>query len=170
MWSDTEKRNQLLVAALMFLIIIVIIVDVRSDVMAGSPLSHVAGELVVMTLSVVLLVMISFQTFRSMKQSLRHSERSLLAAKEEAEMWKSQVQAIKPSLSEALDKQFRAWSLTPSEEEIARLILKGLSNKEIAEVRNSTEQTVKQQANSIYKKSSLTSRTQLAAYFLEDLF
>jgi DNA-binding CsgD family transcriptional regulator len=60
--------------------------------------------------------------------------------------------------------------LTLAEKETALLILKGLSNKEIAGIRSASELTVKQQTNAIYKKSGLSSRAQLIAFFLEDLF
>ena len=49
-------------------------------------------------------------------------------------------------------------------------MLKGLSHKEIAKLRNSSAVTVRQQAAAVYAKSGLSSRAELAAYFLEDLF
>jgi DNA-binding NarL/FixJ family response regulator len=41
--------------------------------------------------------------------------------------------------------------------------------KEIAEIRNTQEKTVRQQATTIYKKSELSGRQELAAFFLEDI-
>ncbi|MCB0322699.1 MAG: response regulator transcription factor [Bdellovibrionales bacterium] len=49
------------------------------------------------------------------------------------------------------------------------LILKGLSHKEIADVRQTTEKTVRRQATSLYAKAGLENRAQLSAFFLEDL-
>ena len=54
-------------------------------------------------------------------------------------------------------------------EEVALLLLKGLSHKEIAEVRGVAETTVRQQARALYKKAGLGGRNDLAAFFLEDL-
>ena len=48
-------------------------------------------------------------------------------------------------------------------------MLKGLSHKEIARLRLTSETTVRQQAAAIYRKSGLASRAELAAFFLEDL-
>jgi DNA-binding NarL/FixJ family response regulator len=48
-------------------------------------------------------------------------------------------------------------------------LLKGLTFKDIAEVRSKSERTVRQQAGAIYAKSSLSNRSDLAAFFLEDL-
>ena len=52
---------------------------------------------------------------------------------------------------------------------MALLLLKGLSNKEIAAVRAASERTVREQARSIYSKAGLTGRAALSAFFLEDL-
>jgi DNA-binding NarL/FixJ family response regulator len=60
--------------------------------------------------------------------------------------------------------------LTEAEREVALLLLKGLSNKEIAAVRAASERTVsREQAQSIYSKAGLTGRATLSAFFLEDL-
>jgi hypothetical protein len=44
-----------------------------------------------------------------------------------------------------------------------------LNHKEIATVRNTTEATVRQQAQAIYRKAKLPGKTAFSAYFLEDL-
>ena len=72
-------------------------------------------------------------------------------------------------LGEAIDAQFDRWGLTPAEREVALLILKGLSHKEIAAVRESSERTARQQARAIYAKANLSGRAALSAFFLEDL-
>jgi DNA-binding NarL/FixJ family response regulator len=72
-------------------------------------------------------------------------------------------------LGEAIEAQFSRWNLTEAEREVALLLLKGLSLKEIAAVRASTERTVRAQAHSLYSKAELTGRAALSAFFLEDL-
>ena len=52
---------------------------------------------------------------------------------------------------------------------MALLLLKGLSHREIAEARATAETTVRQQALALYRKSGLRGRSDLAAFFLEDL-
>ena len=66
-------------------------------------------------------------------------------------------------------KQFAQWRLSPSESEIALLLIKGLSMKEIAEARQVKEKTIRQQATSVYAKSGYAGRHELAAHFIEDL-
>lgn len=66
--------------------------------------------------------------------------------------------------------QFDAWGLSRSEAEVALLLIKGLSMKEIADAREVKEKTVRSQAATIYAKSGRSGRHELAAYFIEDLF
>lgn len=94
----------------------------------------------------------------------------LSAARAEGEKWRSTARVHVRGLGSAIRQQFADWRLTAGESEIALLMLKGLSHKEIAEVRHSSAATVRQQAVAIYGKSGLSSRAELAAYFLEDLF
>jgi DNA-binding NarL/FixJ family response regulator len=49
------------------------------------------------------------------------------------------------------------------------LLLKGLSHREIGELRRTSEATVRQQALAVYRKAGLRGRTELSAFFLEDL-
>ena len=53
--------------------------------------------------------------------------------------------------------------------EIALLMLKGLSHREIAVTRDTSERTIRQQAQSVYAKTNLSGRAALSAFFLEDL-
>jgi DNA-binding CsgD family transcriptional regulator len=94
----------------------------------------------------------------------------LTAARAEGERWRSAARVHIDGLGSAILQQFADWRLTPGESDVAILMLKGLSHKEIAGLRNSSAATVRQQAAAIYLKSGLTSRAELAAYFLEDLF
>jgi hypothetical protein len=47
--------------------------------------------------------------------------------------------------------------------------IQGLSHKEIAEIRETSERTVREQSRTLYRKSSLAGRSSLSAFFLEDL-
>jgi DNA-binding CsgD family transcriptional regulator len=88
---------------------------------------------------------------------------------EDAKRWNQDAQAILQGLGAAIDRQFDRWGLTPAEREIALLQLKGLRHKAIAELRNTSERTVRQQALNVYRKSGLNGRNDLAAFFLENL-
>ena len=96
-------------------------------------------------------------------------DRELAATRAEAQRWSREAQDVLKGLGAAMDRQFDKWALTPAERDIALLQLKGLRHKEIAELRHTSERTVRQQALAIYRKAGLSGRTDLAAFFLEDL-
>lgn len=96
--------------------------------------------------------------------------RDLEFARAEGNAWRNKVRSHLAGLKAGMDLQFQDWGMTAAEREISLLILKGLSHKEIAVLRATTEPTVRQQAQSIYRKAKLPGKTAFCAYFLEDLF
>ncbi len=60
------------------------------------------------------------------------------------------AQDLMRGLGSAIDQQFDRWSLTPAEKDVALMLLKGFSHKEVAELRGRAERTVRQQAITIY--------------------
>jgi DNA-binding CsgD family transcriptional regulator len=95
---------------------------------------------------------------------------ALAASQTEGARWRAAARGYSEGLYRAILAQFSAWRLTASESDVALLLLKGLSHKEIAHARKTTPATVRQQAAAIYSKSGLSSRAELAAFFLDDLF
>ena len=92
-----------------------------------------------------------------------------LVTSAEGARWRSDMRDLLKGLGDAIDAQFDRWQLTKAEREVALLMLKGLSHKEIAAVRESSERTIRQQARAIYAKANLSGRAALSAFFLEDL-
>jgi|TARA_B110000196_G_C21115520_1_gene650280 DNA-binding CsgD family transcriptional regulator len=82
---------------------------------------------------------------------------------------KSKTARLAGEMLSIIRQQFLQWKLTQSESEVALLLIKGLSMKEVALVRNVKEKTVRSQATSIYSKSGYSGRHELAAHFIEDL-
>jgi len=66
-------------------------------------------------------------------------------------------------------ERFDQWGLTPAERDVALFAIKGLSLSDIANLRNTSEGTVKAQTNAIYRKAGVTGRAQLLSLFIEDL-
>ena len=96
--------------------------------------------------------------------ALRHT---LAERQAEAEAWRASAEQALRGMGEAIDRQFAAWGLTPAEREVAFLLLKGKSHKEIAAATARSERTVRQHAAAAYAKAGLDGRATLAAYFLE---
>jgi DNA-binding CsgD family transcriptional regulator len=95
--------------------------------------------------------------------------RDLELARAQGQRWRSEARTYLDGLGQAIEGQFSRWNLTEAEREVALLMLKGLSHKEVATVRAVSERTVREQARSVYSKSGLTGRAGLSAFFLEDL-
>ncbi len=106
---------------------------------------------------------------RELKAEAAALAQQLQATEQEAYRWKREAGELLAGLGVAIDAQFERWTLTPAEREVALLLLKGLSHKEIAGVRGVGEATVRQQAQGMYRKAGLSNRNDLAAFFLEDL-
>lgn len=82
---------------------------------------------------------------------------------------KDRTANLSGQLSATITAQFEQWKLTRSEMEIAWLMLKGYSFKEIAALRAVKEKTIRQQASSIYSKSGSNNRSEFNSLFFEDL-
>ena len=95
-------------------------------------------------------------------------ELDLNAAQEDARRWRNDSRELIEGLGVAIEKQFTNWHLTKAESEIGLLLLKGFSHKEAAGLRQTSERTVREQARSLYSKASLSGRSSLSAFFLED--
>jgi len=90
-------------------------------------------------------------------------------ARAEARRSQKEKESVVRGVSESIERQFDAWGVTPAEREVGMLLLKGLSHKEIAQMRDTGEATVRQQAFSLYRKAQVAGRAELSAHFLEDL-
>ncbi len=90
-------------------------------------------------------------------------------ARVQGQRWRNESRSLLSGLGKAINEQFSRWNFTDAEREVALLLLKGLSTKEIAAVRAGSERTVREHARSIYSKAGLTGRSALSAFFLEDL-
>ncbi len=109
--------------------------------------------------------------YRLVKERTAHSELKKELQKNSSDLaeWKHRIDSISKGIAEAIDQQLNQWSLSPSEKDVAMLLIKGLGIREIAELRKVKDKTIRTQASSIYKKSNLANRSELAAFFLDDL-
>lgn len=94
---------------------------------------------------------------------------SLEAEQAERDGWRATAQQALEGLGRARDTQFDRWRLTPTERDVALLLLEGRGHKQIAALTGRSERTVRQHAVSVYQKSGLGGRSELAAFFLRQL-
>lgn len=143
------------------------LIDIAFDLSYGSTVSHITIEL--------LMVVLSFSGVFWLLSHMRAQNRALEQIKKEIADEKiskpldaAEGHEDRGKLSEIIRQQFERWQLTSGEQEVALLLLKGLSFKEIAGVRETHEKTVRQQASAIYKKADVSGRHAFAAWFIED--
>ncbi|SER45646.1 regulatory protein, luxR family [Tranquillimonas rosea] len=129
--------------------------DVAEDwAMSTDPLWHLSTE---MGATLALAAAIIFET----RSVLRLLERK-------AHLERSASVAAK-AMTEVIEAHFDAWSLTPSERDVANFLVKGMSIAEIATLRGSAEGTVKSHLNAVYRKSGTRNRGELLSLILESL-
>lgn len=155
-------------AVILAVITVVMGADVAADYAIGQPPWHVRLEILVTALGLVGLAML-LSDLRRTRAHAAGLRRGLAQAEADAQRWRAEAQQVLRGLGQAIDQQFARWALTTAEREVALLLLKGLSHKEVAGLRDTSERTVRQQALGIYRKAGLGGRTELAAFFLEDL-
>jgi DNA-binding NarL/FixJ family response regulator len=73
--------------------------------------------------------------------------------------------AALPEEGAVMEAIFSEYNISPREQEIIRLISRGKSNKEIADVLFISLQTVKHHIHSIYRKLNVKNRVQLSNFF-----
>jgi DNA-binding NarL/FixJ family response regulator len=143
-------------------------VNVLLDVAGVWPGLHLALEILTAVVGMVAATVL-WIAWRRAERGEAEARAALSARKAERDQWRESAQRALEGLGAALDAQFRVWDLTPTEREVALLLLKGYSHKRIAEMTGRRERTVRQHGVVVYQKSGLAGRAELAAYFLEDL-
>ncbi len=123
--------------------------------------------ILVAAMAMVALGVVELREMRSEQRALRADLERAVAS---GARWREDSREVLADLGEAIQAQFDAWSLTRAEADIAGLVLKGVTLRDIAALRQTSETTIRQQAQSVYRKSGLSGRAEFAAYFLESLF
>jgi DNA-binding CsgD family transcriptional regulator len=105
-------------------------------------------------------------------KELKDKKNDIDSAKGVIENLKSKNQKLNDlnlSFWNSIQDQFKGWNLTGAEKEIAILLLRGLSNQQIAAIRGKSLKTIENQAFSIYQKSGTTGKLEFIAYFISPL-
>lgn len=184
-----EQRRNVALLALFAVVLCLAAIDLLSDIGEGVGVAHGLLEGALFGVGVVGVVATARALLRLRRRAARLEAETrslsarlrdqadaseelrgeLLRAAADAERWRAEAGELLAGLSRAIDAQFEAWALSNAEREVALLLLKGLSHKEIAELRDTSDATTRQQARAVYKKAGLTGRNDLSAFFLEDL-
>ncbi|MBL1265065.1 helix-turn-helix transcriptional regulator [Candidatus Methylomicrobium oryzae] len=166
---NEKKRYSYGAIALSAVVLVLITLDMVGDYREGVVWTHLFVELLILVVSLAGLVYFGRLYYQSAQSKIHLLEQNLASATQQAQQWREANRELIAGLAAQIQKQFDGWRLTPAEAEVGFLILKGLSHTEIASLRNASERTIRDQARAIYRKSGTAGRSELSAFFLEDL-
>lgn len=166
--EESDRGLRLLLVVVLLVIVVSGVVDLVLDAPDTLLSGHVIYEVSLIAAALFAVGALG-RGWRRDRQSLVVARRALEQHRAERDVWRESARHALEGLGHAIDERFGAWGLTPAEREIAMLLLKGKSHKEIAYSTGRSERTVRQHAVSVYQKSGLGGRAELSAFFLEDL-
>lgn len=161
-----EVNTAVLTIVLLVVIVALVTADLIADWETGVRPGHLlieAGTALIAAGGVVALIL----RLRALSRERRQLEQQLATSQDAARRWRMEAADLLAGLASAIDRQFDRWQLTPAERDIALMLLRGMSHKQIAGTRSASERTVRQQAHLLYRKAGLTNRADLAAFFLD---
>lgn len=159
-------KDKLIVLGLV-LVMLLNLADLIADISMNVALWHILSEGAIVVLSGCMAAYLIIEmrrrtrTLKQLSHQLKESQRQQAQLTEE-------FKAARHDYFKAIEQQFHVWQLSNSEQEVALLILKGLSIPEIAIMRETKEKTVRHQASAIYRKAQIEGRHELSAWFMED--
>lgn len=166
--TDVGARFRWLLTALLGAIALGGAIDLALDAPESPWSLHVLFELLMLILSLGAVAYL-WGGWRDARRRLDRTHRELEARGAERDLWRARAEKVLRGLGAEIDDQLQQWGLTPVERETALLLLKGYGHKEIAALQAKSERTVRQHAVAVYRKSGLSGRAELSAFFLEDL-
>lgn len=157
------------IAGLFFAVTLFTAIDLTEDFFDGAEPTHLFTEGIIIAICLCSALYVWRVSVGGLRSSNTLLASELERVRNELTEWRNKTAGIYAELHDAIVTQLKAWNLSEAEADVALLLLKGLSHKEIATLRDTSEQTVRQQAASVYSKSGLEGRAQFSAFFLEDL-
>lgn len=166
--NDGRAPVPILVPGILLLVAIGGAVDLAFDRPASWTSPHVVFEVLLMTVSLTSSIVL-WLGWRRTGHALVRAESEIARSRAERDAWRKSAESALSGFRAEVDRQFERWGLTPTEREVAMLLLQGHGHKQIAGRTGRSERTVRQHAVSVYEKSGLGGRAELAGFFLEGL-
>lgn len=161
------RHSYFISSSFIILIALLAFLDIFREYNSGESVQHLIYEFIIAILA-ALWGFYLISKWREASSELKVTQRTLEARNAENDKWRKDYTKLLQGVADSIDQQFETWGLTQAEKQVAMLLLKGLSFKEISDLRETSEKTTRQQATVIYQKSNLPGRAELSAFFLED--
>ena len=107
--------------------------------------------------------------FVAVSWTLAMNLRELIGLRRRLSQEQNRNQVLAGELADGIEAQMKAWGLTPTEKEVAWLIIKGYRFAEIADLRQVKENTTRLQATTVYSKAGVSGRAEFVAEVIHQL-
>lgn len=142
--------------------------EIATEFLDGESLAEMANDMFGLTVSAMVLIVFVVE-YVGQRRALAELSSQLRNVRGRLAEIDKESHQLATRYRQTMRQQFETWQLTSSEQDVVIMLLKGLSFREIAGLRETREKTVRQQASSVYRKAGLANRHELAAWFFEDL-
>lgn len=167
-WISRIPYRRLMYFCFALLVFSLSAIEISIEFLQGQSIVDMVDDLAMFLIS-GLVVGLFIVDYRHQQQALKNLQGQLENARGQLEALDASSSELATQYRQVMQKQFDKWKLTQSEQNVVLGLLKGLSFREIAELRDTREKTVRQQAASVYRKAGVAGRHELAAWFFEDM-
>ena len=164
-----ERKERILVSFGIGFALCFLLWDIISDLKEGSSWAHCAAEIIALAIGLMGLLYL-LTTFFRLQSENKAIHQEVMSARKDLENFRKETSHLVKGINEKIQIQMNAWKFSPAEKDVCLLLLKGMSTKDIAYARSTAEKTISLHLTSIYQKSRLQGRSELFAFFLEDIF
>ena len=155
---ETDRPFRYIYTTFVVFMTVVAVIDLSFHFVAEGLSLHVVLEGTVVFFALATLVRLWFVFTRR----LRDARQAAAEARGELDTFRKRHSSAIEQMRAAIHSQFDRWR-------IAEALIRGHSIRQIAAGQSKQEQTVRNQAASVYAKSGMTGRSDLAAFFLTDI-
>ena len=142
--------------------------DELTDLGQGESPLTVWMEILIVSASLGFVFYITRLLYKNMIQQARMKQ-TLQQVRQQLHSSNQRLQQGKEAFRETVEWQLNEWQFTQTQKEVAFLLLKGLSAKEIADERFVQEKTIRNHLSAIYEKSGMPGKHVFCAWFFEGL-
>ena len=132
-----------------------VVADLSNYELSNAEKLHLAAESVAST-ALIIAIFIEISILRNILLRKAHLE--------------DQLTRSQKTLHEIVEYQLHEWKLTPAEFDVAMFVFKGLNPPEIAELRGTSEGTIKAQLSAVYRKAGVQNRAELLVSIIDSLY
>lgn len=162
----TDKKSFWAFTGLSGLFVLLSFGDLCYDVVTEG---FVLSELLEFSLAFTVIVILSLLWWKLWVMYAREKE-TVALMQNNLKRFRSRHTASLESMRAAIEEQFNDWKLSKAESSVARQLILGYSFQRIASANGKSVKTIQNHATSIYNKAMVNGRSDLAAFFLCDLF